>query len=102
MMLSGWGNYPRVEVRQLSARGPQETMEAVARSDSLIARGNGRAYGDAALNRHTTLSMLPSNRILAFDSATGRLTCEAGLMLADLLSVFVPHGWFPPVTPGTR
>jgi decaprenylphospho-beta-D-ribofuranose 2-oxidase len=100
--LSGWGNYPRVAVRRLQARGAAAAVDAIGRSVSLIARGNGRSYGDSALNRTGTLSMLPSNRFLEFDSITGRLTCEAGVVLADLLAVFVPRGWFPPVTPGTK
>ncbi len=43
-----------------------------------------------------------ADRVLGFDPATGRLTCEAGCSLAEILRVFVPRGWFPPVTPGTR
>jgi len=30
------------------------------------------------------------------------LTCEAGLLLSDLLEFAVPRGFFPPVTPGTK
>ena len=33
---------------------------------------------------------------------SGRLTAEAGLSLAEVLRLFVPRGWFPPVTPGTK
>ena len=47
------------------------------------------------------------NRFIAFNRATGELTCEAGVQLADILAVICrpgPHngGWFPPVLPGTR
>ena len=101
-ILSGWGKYPRIEVRKLDARGRAQALAAASAESSLIARGNGRAYGDAALNRAATLSLLPSNRMLAFDEATGLLTCEGGAMLAEILDVFVPRGWFPPVTPGTK
>lgn len=102
MKLAGWGRFPRVDCRLLGARGAEQVQAALQAAPSLIARGNGRAYGDAALNPHATLSMLPADRILAFDQLTGRVTCEAGMMLADLLSIVVPAGWFPPVTPGTR
>ncbi len=101
-MLSGWGNYPRVEARLLMARGRDEARAAVSSEASLIARGNGRSYGDAALNPNAVLSMLRSSRMIAFDEESGRLTCEAGVMLADILDVFVPRGWFAPVTPGTK
>jgi FAD/FMN-containing dehydrogenase len=102
VILSGWGNYPRVAVRQIEARDAASACAAIRAHASLIPRGNGRAYGDAALNLHATLSMLPSRRILAFDAEAGRVTCEAGLLLSELLDVIVPTGWFVPVTPGTK
>lgn len=102
MRLSGWGNYPRVDCRVLTARGRDELADRVRSEATLIARGNGRAYGDAALNPRATLLTRRHDRILAFDRDTGRLTCESGVLLADLLDVFVPRGWFPPVTPGTK
>lgn len=101
-MLSGWGRYPRAACHVVRASRVQDAIAATAASASLIARGNGRAYGDAALNPHATLAMTGCNRILAFDAASGDLTCEAGVLLSDLLDVFVPRGWFPPVTPGTK
>ena len=102
MKLSGWGNLPRAEVRILRAASRHEAEMAVATEPSLIARGNGRAYGDAALNPAATLSMLPCDRLIDFDEQSGFITCEAGLLLSDLLDLLVPRGWFPPVTPGTR
>lgn len=68
----------------------------------LIARGNGRAYGDSAAGVRTTLSMRHFNRMLAFDAATGQLVAEAGVLLADILATFLPRGWFPAITPGTK
>ena len=46
--------------------------------------------------------MLAMDRMQAFDAETGLLTCEAGVLLADILETFVPRGWFPPVVPGTK
>ena len=102
MILSGWGRYPRLECATVTARGEAEVREAVTAHSSLIARGAGRAYGDAALNRDATLLMTGSNRMLEFDPVTGRLICEAGVMLSDIVELFMPRGWFPPVTPGTK
>ena len=48
--LSGWGNYPRVEVRRIAPADRAAALAAIAAEPGLIARGNGRAYGDAALN----------------------------------------------------
>lgn len=43
-----------------------------------------------------------ANRILEFDPATGVMRAEAGLSLAELNRLFIPRGWFSPVTPGTK
>lgn len=69
--------------------------------EQLLPRGNGRSYGDAALN-DTVLSTLKLNRLLDFDPDKGELEAEAGILLAELLEFLVPHGFFLPVTPGTK
>ncbi|MGR2930014.1 FAD-binding oxidoreductase [Acidithiobacillus ferriphilus] len=48
------------------------------------------------------LDMRGLDRFLSFDHSTGILRCEAGVLLADILALVVPMGWFLPVTPGTR
>ncbi|MEO6367371.1 MAG: FAD-binding oxidoreductase [Steroidobacteraceae bacterium] len=77
-------------------------MEALADSPVAIARGNGRSYGDASLNPAATIDTRRLDRLLELDAATGALTCESGVLLADLLDTLLPHGWLCPVTPGTR
>ena len=76
-------------------RRPEDLPALMQREPTLIPRGNGRSYGDAALNPGLTLNMPAMNRMLDFDPATGRLTCEAGALLSDILDIFVPRGWFP-------
>ena len=102
MKLSGWGRYPVLDCRMERLREPGALPGLLDRSDTLIARGNGRSYGDAALNPDLTLSMLAMDRMGAFDEETGLLTCEAGVLLSDVLDTFLPRGWFPPVVPGTK
>ena len=102
MKLSGWGRYPVLNCRLEHLREHESLPDLLDRNDTLIARGNGRSYGDAALNPHLPLSMLAMDRMQAFDTKTGLLTCEARVLLADILDVFVPRGWFPPVVPGTK
>src|ERR1700677_4584195 len=102
LQLAGWGNYPRVAVRQVAPADRAAVLAALAAEPGLIARGNGRAYGDAALNPQATLSMLGTRGVLAFDPGAGRISTEAGLLLADLIEHILPHGWFVPVTPGTK
>jgi FAD/FMN-containing dehydrogenase len=102
MTLNGWGRFPRIQATPVRMRDAADAARAFATHPSLIARGNGRSYGDAALNYDCTLSTLDCDHLLAFDPATGEIACEAGLKLSDLLAFAVPRGFFPPVTPGTR
>ena len=67
-----------------------------------IARGNGRSYSDVCLNDGgVLLETRGLDHFLSFDPAAGTLCCEAGVLLADIVKIAVPHGWFLPVTPGT-
>ncbi len=99
--VANWGNYPVVEADVKTFDGDAALRERLAHARDAIARGLGRCYGDSAL-APTIFSSERMNKMLAFDDATGVLTCQAGVSLADILDVFVPRGWFLPVTPGTK
>lgn len=99
--LAGWGNFPRVPCRAVTLDGATEARRWLGQAP-LIARGCGRAYGDAALQPNLTVLTRRLDRLLAFDAETGLLTCEAGVTLATVLRVFLPRGWMVPVTPGTK
>ncbi|MFD3336595.1 FAD-binding protein [Streptomyces sp. NPDC058700] len=103
--LSGWGRTAPTLARVHRPRGEAEAAEAVrgrgARGS--IARGLGRAYGDAAQNAGgTVLDMTGLDRILAVDPAAGLVVCEAGVSLHRLMEALLPLGWFVPVVPATR
>ena len=100
--LSGWGRYPVIDCPLAVPRDDRELLEAYNGATSSITRGNGRAYGDPALNASGVLLTSRLNKLLDFDAATGLLTCETGVLLADVIDVFLPRGWFPLITPGTR
>lgn len=100
--LSGWGRFPRRRSSVHAIAAPAEVASCLSGDGPVIARGNGRSYGDAAIGAGSTLSMVGLDRLIAFDSATGRLTAEAGILLRDIIDAFLPRGWFPPVVPGTR
>ena len=101
MKLSGWGRHPVIDCAVEQVREWRDLEGLVERDGTLIARGNGRAYGDAAVNRALTVSMLGMDRMQAFDAATGLLTCESGVLLRSIMESFVPRGWMPVVVPGT-
>ena len=100
-MISGWGQYPRIEAKVEAPRTISALKMAIAKGNA-IARGNGRAYGDSAVSIQNTIEMKNFNKMLAFNSDSGQLTAEAGLLLSDLIETFLHRGWFPYVTPGTK
>lgn len=102
MKLSGWGRFPTRETPVVTPSDLDSLRAEAEDGSGLIARGNGRAYGDSAIGQAKTVSMRRFNRMLAFDAQTGILTAEAGVILGDVIAAFLPRGWFPLVTPGTK
>ncbi len=100
MKIQGWGRYPTGEAEVLVPATRSAAISA-ARQGSLIPRGMGRSYGDSALAPRV-LSSARLNLLEQFDQARGIVRCGAGVSLGELLDVFVPRGWFLPVTPGTK
>jgi decaprenylphospho-beta-D-ribofuranose 2-oxidase len=97
-LLTGWG-------RTAATAARVEGLDALGRADGrgVIARGLGRAYGDAAQNAGgAVIDMTPFAGLLAFDRSAGVVTVQAGMSLGALTRHVLPHGWFVPVTPGTR
>lgn len=99
--LYNWGLYPRAQVEEYSPRNLEEFLRLTQDGSSLIARGNGRCYGDSSIG-NIVLSTLKLNRILDFDAQSGVIRCEAGVTLDEILDLVVPQGFFLPVTPGTK
>jgi len=101
--VSSWGRLsaPPHEVVELADRDHIPAVLAAHRPG--IAYGLGRSYGDECLNPEGVLwSTASLDRLIAFDSATGRLTCESGARLYDIQRVMIPRGWSLPVVPGTQ
>jgi FAD/FMN-containing dehydrogenase len=105
MQLSGWGNVIRQPARVFRPEKRSEIQDVLnqVNGSSIIARGLGRSYGDAALNeRGSVLLGTRLHRFNSFDSSTGILECEAGATFSEIIDTFLPRGFFPAVTPGTR
>jgi len=102
--LWGWGrtNPSIADEVTVAASGLAATLKETGPRGAL-ARGLGRSYGDAAQNGGGLVVRLaagPGDIVL--DSANGRVTVGAGVSIDELLRIIVPHGFFVPVTPGTR
>jgi len=102
MNVFSWNRWPKVQHQKVLAL--HDRFSPLPSVDiPMLAHGNGRSYGDVCLNDGGCVLMTRGlNRFIAFDSATGRLQCEAGVLLKEILDLVVPQGWFLPVTPGTR
>jgi FAD/FMN-containing dehydrogenase len=103
--LDGWGRYHPVGCKTLRPESPVFlTREVNERGHaSYIARGMGRSYGDSAVSATGAVVLQDRlNRVIDFDEETGALECEAGTSLGDVIETFLPRGYFPAVTPGTK
>ena len=100
--LEGWGRFPVAHGRILRPGDRPALAQEADAAQGAIVRGNARSYGDAAINPAATIDARRLDRLIAFDPDTGILECEAGVLLADLIDILLPRGWFAPVTPGTK
>lgn len=94
-----WGGLsvqPRIVV------SPASTAESHCPALPYLPVGNGRSYGDTCLPAAAAIASHRMKTVLAFDEEAGIVRAESGLLLAELLDLIIPHGWFLPVTPGTR
>jgi len=101
MNLLSWGNHPKIESRAFSFDNEATLKHIVSEHNELIAYGNGRSYGDSALSKNI-IRVRPYNYFLSFDEDKGLLHIQAGVLLSEILDVFVPRGWFLKITPGTK
>tara|TARA_R110002049_G_scaffold49267_20_gene141235 strand:+ start:3487 stop:4785 length:1299 start_codon:yes stop_codon:yes gene_type:complete len=103
-MNGSWGGLPISGAKRIIERDWRfEQLPELHATDSVLAFGMGRSYGDSCINSHATqLSTRRLNRLMRFDVERGILQCEAGMTLDEILQVVVPSGWFLPVLPGTR
>lgn len=100
-IIANWGNYPVIETDERSFSFAEQLHDVMLQSDGVIARGNGRCYGDASLAQNT-ISTLKYDKVLSFDTTQGIFECQSGITLDKVLEIIVPKGWFLPVTPGTK
>lgn len=99
-IISSWSNTKKVLATSFSLVEEKLPIE-LNRVSSYIPYGNGRSYGDCALN-NVVLKTSNYAKIILFDAGQGVITCQSGVLLEDVLKVIVPEQWFFFVTPGTK
>ena len=102
-VITSWGRVLREPHEVLGLNARHAPLVVPREGQTALPYGNGRSYGDSNLNPGGAVWRCAAlDRFMAFDAATGVLRCEAGVLLADILKLVVPQGWFLPVTPGTQ
>jgi len=100
--VSSWGRLG-AEPHDVVELTDRTAVAAAVTGRSGIAYGLGRSYGDACLNPNGLLWCTAAlDRLISFDEATGRLVCEAGVVLRDISRLMILRGWNLPVVPGTQ
>ena len=103
-LFESWGRYPTYSGKIVPINWQGDFPSAAAGiHNGALPVGMGRSYGDVCLLKDGNLLLTTGmNRLLDFDPATGLLTAESGITLAQILDFAVPRGFFLPVTPGTK
>jgi FAD/FMN-containing dehydrogenase len=101
--VSSWGRLHAWEHRVDALTDPGQVAAKLHAGQPGLAHGMGRSYGDVCLNPDGLLWRTTGlDRFISFDARSGRLVCEAGVLLRDIQRLFIPRGWMLPVTPGTQ
>lgn len=100
-------SFGRLDTAPKVSASPADAIRDLRRRNtaggSWLGFGNGKSYGDSCFNAAGTLvRSSESAGLVAFDPANGSLTGQSGLTLGEIILLAGPHGWFLPVTPGTK
>ncbi len=102
--LSGWGRNSKALVKILNPKGKEELQDIISNSkkNSIIARGLGRSYGDAAQLNNGSVINLDYFQHVYLNKSKGIVNAGGGVSFDELLKNIIPEGFFLPVSPGTR
>lgn len=102
--INGWGRNKSADVTVFNPSDQNLLSDFLKKSDSqsIIARGLGRSYGDSAqLDKKNVIELKKFNAI-QLNKKENLVTAQAGVSFDHLLNYLVPKGFFLPVSPGTR
>lgn len=69
---------------------------------TIVLRGAGRSYGDAAINNEgIVLDLCGMDRVISWEPDTGIIELEPGVTIQKLWQTIIADGYWPPVVSGT-
>jgi len=104
-LLTGWGRTAPTAATVVAPVDDDEVDALLEHAGhrGLVARGLGRAYGDAAQNAGgVVVDATALDMVRDLDLARGTVRVDAGVSLDALMRLLMPFGFFVRVTPGTR
>lgn len=98
-----WGRVKKPRHFVFTPAWKEQILTHLNPEQPLLAYGKGRSYGDLCLNPDKALiDMSRLDHLIAFDTSSGILHCEAGLTMGGIIQLALPQGYFIPVSPGTK
>ena len=103
-LISGWGLHNPANVNILKPDSIEQLDNIIINSgkNSILARGLGRSYGDAAQIKDKSVFSLHAFDHIYLNKKEGFITAGSGVSIDSLLKKIIPEGFFIPVSPGTR
>lgn len=101
--VSGWGRNVFVESFLAHPESISSVQMIISRGqkNSIIARGLGKSYGDAAILKNGKVLNLSAFNNLTLNKKENTITVGAGLSFSEILEYIIPKGYFLPVVAGT-
>ncbi len=102
--ISGWGLHNPANVNILKPDSFEQLENLIVNSEknSVLPRGLGRSYGDAAqLDNKSVFNLFAFDHIY-INKKEGFITAGSGVSIDSILKKIIPEGFFIPVSPGTR
>ena len=102
-LVSGWGLNKWAKVNTFTPKNLEELINFIKNSNSgsILARGVGRSYGDAAQLDGQNIINLENFKTIKLNTSNSTLTVGGGVTLREIIKEIVPLGFFLPVVPGT-
>ena len=79
-----WGRNIKDNFQIFHPKDEEELKNLIRIKNNFIFSGNGRSFGDQAINKNCIISSKNFNKIISFDKKNGIIETESGVLLKDL------------------